>query len=616
MEDNTPSGPPTPDPLPMPGNPWPELKRRATRSKDPLMFEQQAAYELAKAAAETITQLRTLQWGTRSLMNLSPFSDLPSGEALAAKLSDRGTEMYRIIDAHLSILQDMMDTFIAAGKHYDAGEQENEALFDKVEARFIKTDYPTLDTKVPEIKVEKDKLFGDVGDVSKRLRESNDFLPSTVWGESKRQEWNRLYRLGDYLKRNYSAKLAAEASGIWKWMGDRIQPTFTELLNRVDSVTADQWSGPGAETAVAAIKQYADGIKPLRKSMYLVQDNLIYTAGWLGKTAENTPPQAKNPADSDPKQTDWLPLYQDLFGNYYTKGVERSAARVPPLVYPDASFKALPPLGKVTKKGKKVDHTSTTDRNTPQLATGAPDSGGAGPDLASSSAPYSGGGAPGQPGPMPGYPGPDQAASQRAIDAAAGRRDADLAAYQRDQQAAMRQQAALQRQAADRAEQQALQQAAQQQAAQAAQAAQQALQAGQQAAQQQAAAERLAGLPGVPSVPGAGLDPKSGAPKLGGGISGSGAPGTPLNRDLSQAAKLFPRASSPVTAAGAPMAMGRAGMAPMAGAPGSPGAAGAAGRGAGDGNNQQKRPAYLESADHLEEALGEAPRVVRPVVEK
>lgn len=39
MEDRTPSGPPTPDPLPIPNNPWPQLKEYATRSKDPLKFE-------------------------------------------------------------------------------------------------------------------------------------------------------------------------------------------------------------------------------------------------------------------------------------------------------------------------------------------------------------------------------------------------------------------------------------------------------------------------------------------------------------------------------------------------------------------------------------------------
>jgi hypothetical protein len=61
-------------------------------------------------------------------------------------------------------------------------------------------------------------------------------------------------------------------------------------------------------------------------------------------------------------------------------------------------------------------------------------------------------------------------------------------------------------------------------------------------------------------------------------------------------------------------ATGRAGAAPMAGTPGSPGAAGAGAQ------NQQgkehKRPAYLDSVEHLEDALGDAPVVVKPVVEK
>lgn len=622
MEDRTPSGPPTPDPLPMPNNPWPQLKEYATRSKDPLKFEQDAALTLAKATAEAITQVRTMRWAARAVMDKAPLSNLPSGEALAKKLSGRGELMYQIIDAHLAILQDMMDTFIAAGKHYDAGEQENEALFDKIEARFVEPDYPTGATKVPKVDWSNDVKDGaklDAGDVSRRLRESNDFLPSAVWGESKGQPWNPLYRLGEYMKKNYVAEVAADAARLWEWMGDRIQPIFNELVNRVDTVTADQWTGPGAAVAAAAVKQYADGIKPLRESIYLVRDNWQYTSRWLSGTAESMPLVENNPADSDPKQIDYLPLYQGLFGNFYVKGVERSASRIPTLVSPDASFKSLPPLkpnetGGKDEKGSGAKSTPKTNPSQTNYPTGGGPAlsvpGGGGPGLGSGADPYSGA-EPVVPTSTAGYSEQDQVAAQRASDAIARQQQADLAEYQKQQQQFAREQ--QQQQAADIAAQQG-QQAMNQ-------AMQQAMQAGNQAAQaaqQGLAAQQLAGLPKMPGMPGTELDPKTGQPKLGGGAGpGSGLAGAPQSKDLAQSSKLFPRAGTPVTTAGMSPATFRAGMAPIAaGSPGAPGAAGAAGRGANDGGDQHKRPTFLASTDHLEEALGEAPRVVRPVVEK
>ncbi|MBO0853856.1 MAG: hypothetical protein J2P18_08815, partial [Nocardia sp.] len=104
----------------------------------------------------------------------------------------------------------------------------------------------------------------------------------------------------------------------------------------------------------------------------------------------------------------------------------------------------------------------------------------------------------------------------------------------------------------------------------------------------------------------------------GAGIGGpAGAAASELSRDVAQASKLFPRAalsSAEGQFGGSDPGTARAGAAPMAGTPGSPGAAGAGSQG--QQNKEHKRPAYLDSTDHLEDALGEAPVVVRPVVEK
>ncbi len=62
---------------------------------------------------------------------------------------------------------------------------------------------------------------------------------------------------------------------------------------------------------------------------------------------------------------------------------------------------------------------------------------------------------------------------------------------------------------------------------------------------------------------------------------------------------------------------GRAGLASALGQAGQPGMNGAPAQGAGQGQQQKeyKRPPYRESTKHLDEALGEAPAVVKQVVE-
>ncbi|NUS42318.1 MAG: hypothetical protein HOQ24_01275 [Mycobacteriaceae bacterium] len=141
---------------------------------------------------------------------------------------------------------------------------------------------------------------------------------------------------------------------------------------------------------------------------------------------------------------------------------------------------------------------------------------------------------------------------------------------------------------------------------------QDALRAGQQpsaAALQNAAAAMAHGGP-TDKIP----------PHGGGGGGGAGAAPEPL-RDY--AAKLFPRSGVQVSAgmqASATSAIqGQPGSGqPAASQPGPAGPAGSpgAGHGAGGGAQERKRPKYLQSTEHLDQALGDAPDVFKPVIDR
>ncbi|WP_159080168.1 hypothetical protein [Nocardia suismassiliense] len=104
-----------------------------------------------------------------------------------------------------------------------------------------------------------------------------------------------------------------------------------------------------------------------------------------------------------------------------------------------------------------------------------------------------------------------------------------------------------------------------------------------------------------------------GGGSAGGSAAGAGKPANPLED------KLFPRAAAPGNSTEAVTA--RAGMAPSAAMPyGGYPMGGGMGGGAPGGQQQQqqqrKRAAYLDSTEHLEEAVGEDPLSVRPIIDR
>lgn len=530
------------------GNPWPALKTAAAEGK--YKFEQEVAYNLANAASLIIGQIRTLQNQTTMVTTTVPFADMPSGIALTKKLSGKGDELKELLGKHIGILQDMIDTFIAAGKKFDAKERENEAMFDAIKPSKIGTALPgapmPIATEKPPYSKDPNVHFQPP---SENLKNAKGFEPSTIMVESAgSQPWEALYTLGESIKNYTTVQRAANWSGRWKWMAEMVQQVFSDFLNRIDSVTADQWEGPSKEMMVAAIKAYAASVPALQQSMNLIGDNLMLTSGWLDSTQLFMPTTPHNPGQQTYSMSnsgfgpyysgssysytvpDQLQQYREWMAKTYAAGLPQSASQVPLLAHPDASFKDIP-----------ADPFNPTGQDlTKQTYPSGP---GSRPTLSATS------------------PGPSAADTRKAQERAEAQRKAQekfereqreatrrqqeaAEKYQREQQEAGRQQqqesAEFQRQqqeaarkqqeeAAQRQQQQAAEQATQQAQQTAQQAAQQAMSAGQQAAQeamsagqqaaqeamsagQQAAQQAMAGVPGLAGL-GPGRLPRSRRPR-------------------------------------------------------------------------------------------------------
>ncbi|WP_227998544.1 hypothetical protein [Nocardia australiensis] len=568
-----------------------------------------AAADLAAAALVAVERVQSQQTYIKKHTGLANHAG--SGQLLADKFDDAAVKLEEILSAQVKILTSMGETFVWAGHLLEKQDKDSGAAFTRYkQAAQARADLPPVppagSTQVPkwpeerapgfDAKYNLDKLSAASGSKpgadGKQGLDKRPTNPENPTGQA--GEWFAA------VSKSIDTAKVADQGAMWSWMsgvfGSAVDNLVTNLTRLKDR---KMWQGHAIDSAITATDSYRADVSQLSNNMDVLGKNLNYAAGWLSITKGMLPPEwYAQTYNANPQRKQQILNYAiDGWERWYIPGMNHSNTAIPFLVDPDDPLK---PNG-----------------DTPRT--------------------------PGSPGPVttPSRGGPQSdALKQTQLAADAQNRKLQQAQqqanaeYQRQmQQAALRQaaqQQAAQQQAAQQqaAQQQAEQQQAQQVAQQLQQAAQQGMQTAQQAVEQgmrsaqQAAQEAMAkgiqaaGLSGLPdALSGLGQDAlKPGGGKGGGGAGAGAGPGTGPGSAAAQNAKLFPRATLGDSAA----AVGRAGLATSGqGTPGSPGGMGPAGHGAGgQGQKEHKRPDYLDSVEYLEDALGDAPVVSKPVVEK
>ncbi|MEU1980933.1 hypothetical protein [Nocardia sp. NPDC019395] len=434
------------------------------------------------------------------------------------------------------------------------------------------------------------------------------------------QLWADLHKLG--LRTGAAVDPVGHTAKMWEWMAGELDGATGELTSRLVDRPRGAWKGAGADDAKKAVRSYGTKADDLHKQMKAFSETLADTAGWLAKTKKHMPPTEKPPKpaaygyDIDSLPVEAQPMappavnakevndaqnerdletYRQNMENLYIDGIHNSSTRIPAL-------EDLPTTGSKNKGGS----------DNPGGGADTPTGGGTGPSAPGAGAPnYSttgltgGGIAPSaSPGSnlQAGYDrpaAPSVGAGPTVPSATDPTSPTDPTAPTAPGADGLGQAAGMAQQGLDGAQS----------------AAQQAAQAAQQAAQQAAGiAPGLGGLPKPGDLPRANTSGLGGAPRTGGGIGAgqsSAAAQAPLKGP--DTSRLFPRAS--IAGPAAAPSLGRMG-APMAGMPGSPGPAGAGAGNQGGQEKDHKRATYLNSKEHLEEALGEPQTTSKAVVEQ
>ncbi|WP_406274056.1 hypothetical protein OH799_00430 [Nocardia sp. NBC_00881] len=505
---------------------------------------------------------------------------LPSLETLDTYLTNLGTKLYDIIGSEdkegtrLHDLNNLKELFISAAKAYDAADDISASDFDSIKP----SGAASLIDRTPGSWVPTSKRIDEL------LPEGESFesVSDDIGPDHSRQSYETLYNLGEFI-RGVDLPYHYESRAIlWYRMGDTLRDKSEEFKNGFVLAAADSWERDGKEAAETTVDNFKKQLEPLWQAMHQAGHAYTHAAYWLDDTQKAMPQDAENPNEYTVTKDGWwifgtatrvqedpTPLYQEDYRNTYMSGYRETAKYFP----------------KFPEYAETPDGPTATDGTDDQNTQGG------------------GGGA----GLNDGLDGSSLDNQRAALDSYADELEQQAAGL--DEYAN-----ALDPYGADPAAGLSNGMGAVTDAlSTASNAAQNALGAAKDALR----SDPMHPPAGLPSTS-AGLD--AARNPVGGKVGGGGVGGAPYGAPKApyDASRLFPRVNAGATMAGSAAGMPRAGAAPMAGQPpmGTPGPAGAPGAGARGGGQESKheRPKYLDSGEHLDEALGEAPDMTRAVV--
>ncbi|MGI5221403.1 hypothetical protein [Nocardia sp. CA-290969] len=592
-------------------DPWGAFRDRAASGG--VAFEYAVANDAATFCADLMSVLDVVK-GVAPLLVPLPKIGLDSfagPERLRAKLDEVATEFKDdILPKHRQHVRDLGEAFVLAGNLYRNTDQDaagkfqsmvdSSGLGDQVEHAF--SHYDDTDGWVDETYKYRPDL-GRYGDANNKYT-----LPAGLTGLQGAQafsaeappagglNFNQFWMLGDILSLN--GWQVEDKATYWYRIRDQLDRGFNHFdQGMLSLLESDRWKGQGSDGAATAVRAYLGSGEKLISSTDTLALNLVNMSAWLVQTSYGMPDKSVYYTELEQGQgavNVQEELAAQVYANFYETGVKLASSVIPTLPVPGAA----PDL-------PNDNGGNNNGGNNNGGGGGGGNNGAGGGSTAGQSA---------------------QQQQQQAIDDIARQRAELLAAQQELEQQAQQQQGALQQQQQQLEQQQGSQQmlqAAQQGLQQLGQMGQQLSTAAQQALQQAG----ITGLPGMPALQDAVKNYQSAlqkAGKLPAGLGGGGAPGgsspagakTAPVPNVEKASKLFPRATvatgvltgqaTGVVAASQPGA-------PMGGMPMGGGGAGGA---QGGQQKDHKRADYLDSTEWIEEGIGEAPIVAKPVVDQ
>ncbi|MGW4356584.1 hypothetical protein ACWELJ_31310 [Nocardia sp. NPDC004582] len=585
-------------------NPWTGLAQQAHTGN--LELKPGAAREGARLAAIAANALTFAKGYQDILTTHRGFSDnehLFQILILKKRFNEQGLALGPILDHYIELVNGMADTMIQADQTYDAAEVDSKTMFDQLKKANSK------DSDSAEPALDHGKIFDLGGDSAPRIDEhakGNEGLYKVAHepGHYELIDPENPYAHHD-LDWFYEAgagmdpQTVANFSATWDKVARRVDESFGDLTKQLTKMVDDKdWSSAGAHSAVTAANTFKKQATDLTDDLRSMAENLRLVSGWLENTKVMMPRNKPTDFDYDHYQRmeNMIKAAQLAFQHWYVPGLTGASQAVPRLTDPTAATPHLDGPGGRSNNGDGRGGGHGGGQHRPGGA-GGPNSGntpnhkanlnGTKPDGTNPNGTNPNGTNPN--GTHPNGTNPDKTNPQgnpsgTDPNSSTGQSSQGMSQLSSALQQGMQGLTGLQSTAQQKKQQQDL--------------------------KDKLKDSPLAGLPNLEDL-------KKGLGGGGGGGGGGGAAPKPMLEN----ARLFPRAALAETAEASATGVGRAGVAAGStgmGGMGGGGGMGPMGHGAGghgQGGKDHKRPDFLDSSEYLDEAMGTAPVVAKPVVE-
>ncbi|MFE5288965.1 WXG100 family type VII secretion target [Nocardia sp. NPDC056611] len=609
-------------------NPWPGLAQQAHAGN--LELKPGAAREGARLAAIAANALIYAKSYQDILTTHKGFSDnehLYQVLILKKRFNEQGLALGPILDRYIELVNGMADTMIQADKTYDVAEVDSKTKFDQ-----LKKAADAKDTDPAKPSLDHGKIFDLGGDSAPRIDQhakGNEGLYKVAHeqGHYEAIDPENPYAHHD-LDWFYEAgagmdpQTVANFSATWAKVAKKVDDSFEALTKQLTKMVDDKdWSSAGAQSAVDAANTFKKQATDLTDNLRSMAENLKYVSGWLENTKVMMPRNKPTDFDYDHYQRmeNMIKAAQLAFQHWYVPGLTGAGQAVPRLTDPTApkphldgpggrsnngggdgrsggngggqnraGGASMPNLGnmpnnKINPNGVDPNGTNPNGTNPNGIDPNGTNPNGIDPNGTNPNGTNPNGTNPN--GTNPNGTNPQGNPSGTNPNSNSGQSSQGMSQLSSALQQGMQGLTSLQT-------------------------------TEQQKKQQQELKDKLKDSPlaGMPNLE----DLKKG---LGGGGRGGGGGGGGAPKPMLETSRLFPRAALAETAESTSMGVARAGVAAGStgmGGMGGGGGMGPMGHGAGgqgQGGKDHKRPEFLDSSEYLDEAMGTAPVVAKPVVE-
>ncbi|MGW6724414.1 hypothetical protein ACWF9G_00790 [Nocardia sp. NPDC055029] len=587
-----------------------------------------------------LVEANTWQVAGEGAEHAGMFGGLLSSLQLQGKVTGTGDTLRTRLSEHKKILTAIGHTFVTAGKLYEDSDESTEGAFNRIKKSVsgkapdgfeVTSAKPTVGaTSAPLFlkpgltNTQSDKLAtydpdkmnipapihpGDGTEGMTKMQKSDQRNTAPVDLEASNSlEYDDFYRMNNNL--TASKQRVVDIGRAWTWMHGQMNTDATALRDAVDkAIAGGMWSSPAAQKARNSIDGYTNDVVGLADNTKVMGGAVDYTVRWLDNVQSYLPTKSSaeltgDKEDKDAQINKATGLAREAFSRLYSPAVDTASNSIPLL-----SEAVSPVTGGLSGEGSGTNGSGDgTGTNGGSGTGGSGSSGGYGGGFGggSGSGLRSGSGGSGTGSNGSGRQGTSDGTS------GLGRKDngGSTGSNGSGGGSGSGGNGSGSGSGSSSGSGSGLAEAAKQMGL-----------ASSTGDKSTGADKSTAGKDGLSALEKAKEEMAKNAAKgggggggVGGGGGGLGGAGLPKDTAGAAASKLFPRAAAAVPTG----ALGRAGLAGMA-SPGMPGGMGPAGAGAGGqqgGGKEHKRADYLDSADHLDEALGEAPVVAKPVVER